>query len=268
MSVKKYATLFLITLLFVSCKTTDKVAYFQDIKTLQSGVFSDEPATYSMKIVPDDELSILVSSIDPLSVAAFNLPLVSIQPKEETTVAATASIQTYLVNNEGNIDFPVIGRLHVAGMTCTQLSELLAEKISQYAKSPIVSVKIQNFKISVLGEVNVPGTKEIDTERFTILDAIAAAGDITIQGERNNVLVIRDVNGKKEYQRLDLTSSDAINSPYYYIRQNDVIYVEPNKARKGNSKYSQNNQYKISVASTVVSVISVIASLTIALLVK
>lgn len=267
MTLRNIAILFSL-LVLASCKTTDKVTYFQDITETGHGTLMNDSYNYETKIVPDDDLSILVSSIDPASVAVFNLPVVSVQPSEETTIKSTAAIQTYLVNREGNIEFPVLGRLHVAGLTCDQLAELLKDKISAYAKSPIVSVKIQNFKVSVLGEVNEPGTKTVASERLTVLEAIGAAGDLTIHGERNNVLVIRDVNGKKEFQRLDLTSSDLFASPYYYLQQNDVVYVEPNKARKGNSKYSQSAQFNISLASTIVSAVSVIASLTIALLVK
>jgi len=116
--------------------------------------------------------------------------------------------------------------------------------------------------------VNAPGTKVITNERISVLDAIGMAGDLTIYGERTNVLIIRDNNGKKTYHRLDLTSSEALSSPYYYLQQNDILYIEPNKARKSNSKYSQSAQFNISVASTIVSAISVLASLTIALLVK
>ena len=150
----------------------------------------------------------------------------------------------------------------------TELAEKLKKEISVYAKSPLVTVKIQNFKISVMGEVNTPGTQIVSNERISILDAISLAGDLTIYGERTNVLLIRENNGKKEYHRFDLTSSEVLTSPFFYLQQNDIVYVEPNKARKSNSRYSQSSQFNISVASTIVSAISVIASLTIALLVK
>ena len=254
-------------LLMASCKTPDKVAYFPNINSV-SAIEGASDNNYETKIVSDDELSIVVSSVDPAAVAAFNLPVVSVQPSEEITLKSTSSLQTYLVNREGNIEFPVLGQIHVAGMTCMQLAELLKTKISVYAKSPIISVKLQNFKISVLGEVAKPGMQKILSERVTVLEAIGAAGDLTIQGQRDNVLLIREVNGKKEFQRLDLTSSEIFSSPYYYLQQNDVVYVEPNKARKGNARYSQSAQFNISLASTIVSAVSVIASLAIALLVK
>lgn len=254
--------------LLTSCRTSEQITYFQDIAQNRSGQLTEQDISYETKICPDNQLSIFVSSIDPNSVAVFNLPLTSYLSPGETTVSATPTIQTYLVDANGYIEFPVLGKIKAAGKTRSELAEYLKVKISAYAKSPIVSIKIQNFKISILGEVKSPGTRTISNERISILDAIGMAGDLTLYGERTNVLIIRDNNGKKEYQRLDLTSSEIFTSPYYYLQQNDIIYVDPNKARISNAKYSQSAQFNISVASTIVSAISVIASLTIALLVK
>lgn len=269
MNIKKMIVIICSITLLTSCKTSDQIAYFQDIRNSQSsGELTNQSEKYNIKIRPDDQLVILVSSIDPNAVAVFNLPLNSYQSTSETDVITTPVLQTYLVNNEGIINFPILGKIEVAGLTCNELSQKLEEKISVYAKSPLVTVQIQNFRISVLGEVNSPGTKSFSNERITILDAIGRAADLTIYGERTNILIIRDNNGKKEYQRLDLTSSELFSSPYYYLQQNDVIYVEPNKARKGNANYSQSAQFNISVFSTIVGTVSVIASLVIALLVK
>ena len=255
--------------LLTSCRTSDQVTYFHDLAQSTSGQLTEQDdLRYETKICPDNQLSIFVSSIDPNSVAVFNLPLTSYLSPGETYVSATPTIQTYLVDANGYIDFPVLGKIKAAGYTRSELAEILKEKISAYVKSPLVTIKIQNFKISILGEVKSPGTRTIMNERISILDAIGLAGDLTLYGERTNVLLIRDKNGKKEYQRLDLTSSEIFTSPYYYLQQNDIIYVEPNKARIGNASYSQSAQFNISVASTIVSAISVLASLTIALLVK
>ena len=177
-------------------------------------------------------------------------------------------LHTYLVNSHGEIDFPVLGKLQVAGLTRSELTDLMTEKISVYVKSPIITIQIRNFKVSVLGEVNKPGTVNVPNERLSVLDALGMAGDLTIYGNRSNVLLIRDNNGKKEYHRFDLTSAETLTSPYYYLQQNDVLYVEPNKARKGNAKYSQSGQFNVSLASTIISALSVLASLGIALLVK
>lgn len=267
MKIKIVTTAVLIALL-TSCKTSNQITYFQDISQSTSGELTEQAINYEAKICPDDQLSIFVSSLDPNAVAVFNLPLTSYLTPGEVNISSTPAMQTYLVDTNGNIEFPVLGKIKVAGQTRSELAETLKNKISGYAKDPLVTIKIQNFKVSILGEVTIPGTKTITNERISILDAIGMAGDLTIYGERKNILIIRDFNGKKEYHRLDLTSSELFSSPYYYLQQNDIVYVEPNKARKNNSSYSQSAQFNISVASTIVSAISVIASLTIALLVK
>lgn len=267
MEIKAVAVALTLVLL-TSCKTSNQISYFQDLSQSPSGQLTEQDTNYETKICPDNELSIFVSSIDPNSVAVFNLPLTSFFSTGETSVTATPTIQTYLVDAKGYIEFPVLGKIKAAGLTRSELADYIKEKISVYAKSPIVTIKIRNFKISVLGEVKSPGTRTIMNERVSILDAIGMVGDLTLYGERTNVLLIRDNDGKKEYKRLDLTSSDLLTSPYFYLKQNDIIYVEPNKARRGNASYSQSAQFNISVASTIVSAISVLASLTIALLVK
>ncbi len=264
----KNLTILFVVLALTSCKSKLNVTYFQDLENITSGQIASNNANYEAKIVPDDQLVIQVSGMDPAAVAMFNLPAVSFQKTGETNVASTPVLQTYLVNSQGDIEFPVLGKIHVEGMTRTQLSDYLKEKISAYAKNPLVNVKINNFKISVLGEVNSPGTKYISNERITILDAIGMSGDLGLYANRDNILVIRDNNGQKEFNRVDITSSDIMNSPYYYLQQNDVIYVEPNKAKQKNSRLSGKDQYNISIISTIVSVTSVIASLGIALLVK
>jgi Periplasmic protein involved in polysaccharide export len=156
----------------------------------------------------------------------------------------------------------------VAGYSRRQISDILKEKISKYAKDPIVNVQLLNFKVSVIGEVNVPGTKGTSNERMTILDAISLSGDLNIYGNRGNVLLVRENNGKKEFHRFDLTSSDLFSSPYFYLKQNDIIYVQPNKAKQNSSKTDSTKQFNLSVASTITGAISVIASLCIALFIK
>lgn len=259
----------LVVLLLTSCKSSKlNVTYFQDLENIQSGQIASNNNNYEVKIVPDDQLLIQVSGMDPSAVVMFNLPAASFQNAGETTATGTPSLQTFLVNSQGNIDFPVLGQIHVEGMTRTQLSEYLKEKISVYVKNPLVNVKINNFKVAVLGEVNMPGTKVINSERVTIIDAIGMSGDLGLQANRENILIIRDANGQKEFHRVDITSSGIMNSPYYFLQQNDVIYVEPNIAKQKAAKMSAKDQYNISLVSTIVSVASVIASLAISLLVK
>ena len=255
-------------LLLTSCKTTtNNITYFQDLDN-QVTTIGKQTVNYTPRIAPDDQLSITVSGTDPNAVAAFNMPLASYLAPGEAYVTSTPVLHTYLVNSHGEIDFPVLGKLQVANMTRSELTDIMTEKISAYVKSPIVTIQIRNFKVSVLGEVNKPGMVNIPNERLSILDALGMAGDLTIYGNRTNVLLIRDNNGQKEYHRFDLTSSETLTSPYYYLQQNDVLYVEPNKARKGNAKDSQSGQFNISLASTIISALSILASLGIALLVK
>ncbi|MDE6396109.1 MAG: polysaccharide export protein, partial [Muribaculaceae bacterium] len=209
------------------------------------------------------------SPANPIVSSTYNLPQSNpAHVKDGASIQTTPQNQTFVVNSQGNIDFPELGVIHVAGLTTEQLKEKLTQEISKTVKDPIVLVRILNFTFDVAGEVKDPGTYPVNRQRFTILDALSAAGDLTEYGERNNVLLIREENGKRVHHRLDLTSADLLTSPYFYVRQNDYIYVEPNQIRKDNSKYNQNNAFKLSVVTTIVSGVSVIASLIIALAIK
>ncbi|MDR0989124.1 MAG: polysaccharide biosynthesis/export family protein [Prevotellaceae bacterium] len=269
MNIKRAALATAVILLLVSCKTKENaITYFQNLEQTELLAAARQGMDYTPRIVADDQLSIVVSSIDPSAVAAFNLPLASVQSVDQLQVSTTPSLQTYLVSSEGMITFPVLGEVKAAGLTCSELTDTLTGRLRVYVKSPIVTIRLLNSRIAVLGEVNSPGTKTFYNERLSILDALGLAGDLTIYGNRKNVLLIRNNNGVMEHHRFDLTQAETLTSPYFYLQQNDVIYVEPNKARRGNAKYSQNEQYNLSVISTVVSTLSVIASLLIALLVK
>ena len=252
-----------------SCSTSkDKLTYFKDIEGKESGEFP--MGKYSFKIQPDDELYITVTSLLPEATAPYNLPLTN--PGYYYTLGSPATEggrqQTYLVNSEGDINFPVIGKIHVAGMTTEELTKFLTEKISADVVDPLVMVRIGNFHVKVIGEVNHPTTIDINRERFSLLDALAAAGDLTPYGERSNVMLIRETDGKRTYHRMNLNDSEVLNSPYFYLQPNDVVLVQPNDVRQDNAKYNQNNAYKLTVISTVVSAVSIIASLVIALTVK
>ena len=156
----------------------------------------------------------------------------------------------------------------MAGKSTQELTKELTDRISKDVENPVVRVQLVNFRINVLGEVKNPGAISVGRERYSILDALADAGDMTEYGERGNVLLIREVDGKRIFQRMNLNNSEVLSSPFFYLQQNDVVYVEPNEIRRENAKYNQNNSYKISVVSTIVSACSVIASLVIALAVK
>lgn len=267
---KKIILLFaFLPFLLFSCKTPTNISYFQDMNDeAKINEVVSHTSTYEIKIQPADLLSITVSSIDPNAVAVFNLPATSFLRPGQMELTTTPVLQSFLVDVKGCVDFPVIGKIEVSGLTRIELTDLLKEKISLYAKKPLVNVQILNFRVSVLGEVNAPGAKGISNEMVTILDAITMAGDLNIYGNRNNILLIRETNGKKEFHRFDLTSSDIFTSPYFYLKQNDVIYVEPNKAKQNASRQDSQKQFNISLASTLVGALSTIASLCIALFIK
>lgn len=264
----KYILILLLSIGMWSCSTSrSSLTYFEDIKTQTDGTLP-APSTYEIRIVPDDELLITVTSLIPEVTAEYNLPLSNPAKNGSLLEVTQPKQQTYLVDKAGDINFPRLGVIHVAGMTTSELQNLIAKKISVDVEDPIVKVALVNFRVNVLGEVRNPGTIEVNRERFSILDALGAAGDLTEYAERNNILLIREVDGKKEFHRLNLNDAELLSSPYYYLQQNDAIYVEPNKIRKDNSKYNQNNAFKLSMASAIISASSVIASLVIALTVK
>lgn len=251
-----------------SCSSSKKnLSYFSNIPEGTSGVIGS--SDYEIKIVPADELLITVNSSLPDATADYNLPLSN--PAKSATIAestGTPSQQTYIVDKQGNINFPILGNIHVSGMTTSQLTDYLTQKISEDVNDPIVRVQLINFKVNVIGEVKEPAMINVKSERFSIFDALASAGDLTEYGNRNNVVVIREIDGVKHYQRLNLQDASIVESPYFYLHQNDVVYVEPNKIKEDNSKYNQNNAFKLSVISAIVSGVSVIASLVIAFVVR
>lgn len=257
----------LLALLLTSCSTPKPVlTVFKDIQPTGSGELMLQG--HEITIRPHDELMITVTSTVPTASAPYNLPLSNPAKQGELKMSQTPYQQTYIVNKDGDINFPVIGKIHVEGLTTLQLTEQLAERIAKDVKDPVVRVELVNFFVNVIGEVRSPGRKEVAGERFSILDALAAAGHMTEYGDRTNVLIIRENDGKAEYHYVDLTKSDIVTSPYYYLQQNDVVMVSPTPTRESNSRYDSNNAYRMQVVSTIVSAASVIASLVIALTVK
>lgn len=254
--------------LFASCSSKkSSLTYFEDISTVQTGEYPS--GNYQVEIQPDDELFITVTSLRPEATAAYNLPMSNPGSYEKINEAvSTGRQQTFLVSPSGDINFPVLGKIHVAGLTTEQLTEKLTKEISADVVDPIVMVRLANFTVEVLGEVLKPGAYPVTRERFSLLDALAKAGDMTPYGDRTNVLLIREKDGKRTYHRLNLNDSDVLTSPYFYLQPNDVLMVQPNKIREENARYNQYNSYKLTVVSTVVSALSIIASLVIALTVK
>lgn len=256
--------LFLFLSTISSCRSQrESLVYFEDIKGLPSDTINI--TIPEVKIEPDDQLLITVTSEVPEAAAPYNNLIATLPVQTERSSVNYNGIRPYLVNAQGDITFPLVGSIHVAGLTTIELSKLLTSELSREINDPVVRVELYNMHVNVLGEVQKPGRITADGERVTILDALAEAGDLTPYGVRESVLVIRQEDGVNKFYRVDLTSSDMIKSPAFYMKQNDVVIVEPNSIRKSNSRYNQDNAFKLSLASTIISASSVIVSLVIAL---
>ena len=250
-----------------SCKTKHDLAYFEDIKDSQAGTLAT--AQHTNKLEPENELIITVTSSVPQASAMFNLPYTNVAAIGTTETATSAQVKTYEVDNKGDIDFPVLGTIHVAGMTTYELKAYLEKRISEYVKDPIVSVTMRGYKITVIGEVGSPRTIITSADRYSILNALGDCGDLTDYAKRDNILVMRQTaDGQIEYGRIDLHKTDITKSPYFWLKNNDVVVVEPNNIKQDNSKYNQTSAYKLSVVSTIVGISASIISLVIALAIK
>jgi polysaccharide export outer membrane protein len=247
----KTVILFVALFLFFSCKSKKEIVYYQNIDETNT---SQNTASYEVKIQPDDLLMIIVSAEDPEIAIPFNLTTVAVSSSgRPDLVTGQLTTQTYLVDKNGDIEFPVLGKLQVGGLTRTEVLQSLKTKIGVYIKNPIINLRITNFKISLQGEVTLPGTYSIVSERVTLIEALSMAKDLTIYGKRDNILIIREINGVKSYNRVDITKADFINSPFYYLTQNDVVYVEPNKTKVNAAAVGPNTSVIISSISILVS---------------
>ena len=255
---KKYVAYLVVCMavFFTACTSTKKIIYLQDVVPFKQQEIEQK---YEVIIHGDDLLAIMVNSRDPELALPFNMPMVSYQLGSNT--GGQQRVLGYLVDTNGNIDFPILGEIHVEGLTRMQLTELIKNKLIEgdLIKDPIVTVQFLNFKISVMGEVGRPGSFTISGDRITLLEALSMAGDLTIYGRRDRVGVIRENNGKRTILFHDLRSADIFNSPCYYLQQNDIVYVEPNKAKSGQSSINQNNS--IGVWVSVISLLTTIAVL-------
>ena len=261
--------IFALLIILTGCHTPKDVAYFQDI--------SDEtiviPSTGEIKIAPNDKLNILVKTMDPTLSALFNLATATDRIGGETTTmstgagtlrstySTTSGVSKYTVSPNGTIDFPVLGEIKVAGMTRSELSGFIKGELMgrNLAKDPVVTVEFVNMGVSLMGEVVRPGLYDINQDKINILEAISMAGDLTLQGKRENIAVIRESNGEVKTYRVDLTNyKELTESPVYYLQQGDIIYVEPNDMRKRQTTTNGNNIYTtgfwISVASLLTSI--------------
>ena len=256
MKIKRLLLLLALPLLVASCTSYKNVPYLQTPEAVND--FEETLPLYDAKIMPKDLLSITVNTTDPKAATPFNLTVQTPINAALTNISTTTqpTMQQYLVNNKGEIDFPVIGRLEVGGLTKNEAEDLIRERLKPYLKeSPIVTVRMANYKISVLGEVARPGSFTIGNEKVNVLEALAMAGDMTIYGVRDNVKLIReDVNGKREIINLNLNNAEVVTSPYYYLKQNDIIYVTPNKTKAKNSDIGNSTTLWVSSLSILVSI--------------
>jgi polysaccharide export outer membrane protein len=248
-----------LALFLFSCASRKDIVYYQDLDGSSSNIKSN---SYEIKIQPDDLLMIIVSAEDPEIALPFNLTTNFVVNTSRPDLVGQQSSQLYLVDSNGFIEFPVLGKLKVGGLSRSEVLKLLKEKISVYIKNPIINLRIMNFKVSVQGEVSLPGTYNISSERITLIEALTMAKDLTIYGKRNNILVIREIDGVKSYNRVDITKSDFINSPFYYLAQNDVVYVEPNKNKINGAAIGPNTGVIISISSLLITLITLLITTT------
>ena len=252
--------LFLMVTILAACTSYKQVPYLQNSEELK-GVAQMQDL-YDARIMPKDLLTITVNAEDDAVAAPFNLTVQTVSSAMATKSMTTQpALMSYLVDNDGNIEFPIIGTLHVGGLTKSEAEAVIRKHIRPHFQDDdfIVNVRMINYKIAVLGEVARPNTYTISNEKVSIFEALALAGDLTIYGKRDGVKLIReDINGKKEIVTLDLNDANIINSPYYYLQQNDILYVVPNKAKAKNSDIGSSTTLWFSATSIMISLTSLL----------
>lgn len=257
--------IFLLLFLMMSCNTSKNIVYLQDVTTNSPENIDPEQ---TIKIQPKDMMSIIVSSKDPELASMFNLPVVSYQAGGENVNTSNQRLLGYVVDNNGDINFPILGKIHAAGLSRWQLQEKIKNELKErnLLKEMMVTVEFMNFKVSILGEVKQPGTYSIEGDKVSILEALAMAKDLTIYGMRDEVYVIREQNNERHTYKLDLRSEKIFESPAYYLKQNDIVYVQPNKVRAGQSTLNQNSIKSVSLWISIISLLSSVGLLVVNIL--
>ncbi|NEM97259.1 polysaccharide biosynthesis/export family protein [Pontibacter burrus] len=248
------------TLIYLTSCTPRNLAYFSDLQQ-QTEKAEEIKNSRIPKIQPDDILSITVTSISPEANAIFNRGEVvetsNAIPNYNNagnTPPSNLYREGYLVNEDGYVNFPVLGKIKVAGLTNSEATEKFTSELNAHVKDPIVNIRHLNFKVTVVGEVNRPSTFTIPTQKLNILEALGMAGDMTAFGKRENVLVIREVDGVRKMIRLNLNSSEVLNSPYFYLQQNDVVYVEPDRMKEVQASANTRSLSIIAAAASIASI--------------
>lgn len=245
-----------------SCSSGKDVPYFQNIDEIS---LAGSKGLYDAKIMPKDMLTITVSTTDPAAAAPFNLAVGNAVGASGQLSNGGGNLQGYLVDNDGNINFPVIGHMHVQGMTKSQCQDMIREKLLPYmaaTENPIVTVRMSSYRVTVTGEVNRPGVIPVSTEKMSIVEALAQAGDLTVYGKRDNIMLIReDETGQKKMVRLNMNDANLINSPYYYLQQNDIIYVQPNSVKAKNAGIGPSTTLWFSFIGIVTSISSLLVNI-------
>lgn len=254
---------FVLILLFASCSTAKKVPYLKNVDEIPASILAQATRLPDQVVMPGDLLDITVMATDRISIQPFNRRVVDIT--KSTGSMNSDELNFYLVDNKGYIDMPVLGRIFVQGMTKSELEDYIRMEIypKYIHENPAVTVRFENFRISVVGDVAHPGSFIIPNERVNVLEAIAMAGDLNITGRRDNVLLVRvNADGSRTTARLDLNDKNLILSPYFYLQQNDVLYVEPNDSKaKSSTVVPPTASLAISIIGTAVSVASLIVGI-------
>lgn len=237
-------------LIFTGCASPKKIAYLQHAEDY---TYDETRYQHNIKIMPKDNLSILIIATDPDAVSIFNKHI----NRNQNSGGIGGNMLSYAVDDDGTINFPILGRIKVEGLTRLQCEQLIGEKLKPYlaeTENPIITVRINSFHFTVLGEVGSPGVKTSAREKCSLLDAIAMSGDINILGKRDNIMLIREAaDGGKSVHRLNILDPNVMKSPYFYLQQNDVLYVEPNSIRKTNASIGTSTHLWFSLASVLVS---------------
>lgn len=244
-----YLILSIISLaLLAACSPQRNLVYFSNLSEISSSQIKNEA---DLRLQKNDQLSIAISSLNP----EYNVLFAS--SSSAGTANAAGGKTTIRINNKGNINLPLLGEFSVEGLKIEEAQNLITKELSKHIKSPVVSVELTNFKITVIGEVNRPASLNVPGEQVNLLEALGMAGDMTVYGKRDNVLVIREINGVRNMTRLNLNDKNVYDSPYFQLKQNDIVYVEPDKSKE--KEYSPNNR-ALPIITACISAVAVLAT--------